>query len=272
MNKIYGKIVLLTAFCIFAFSSCQQPTSDSDNGNGIKHTSGEIEQLKEMYSSYIGEYVAGDDKSFLKSVSIKSDSITLDNIQYSINQNTDLFYENDYNATGREERPTYYLWIKIGSKLYSFCHGIKDTISIDEMFLEGSDENWPYQEVPGSYSYMILKTTDSSSEDSSQELSGSYSYNNASGTQSSGTLTLSDGEWSYSGSKSNPAASSGTYTVSGSKLTVSWKANGYDVSETFTVTTTDSSSTWKSENSYTSTFFSMLFGVTDTQMTFTYSE
>ena len=84
-----------------------------------------------------------------------------------------------------------------------------------------------------------------------------------------GLITLSNGNWSYSGDKSSPAASNGTYTVSGNKLTVKWNASGYEVSENFTIAESGSNSTWKSENTGVSTFFSMLFGVTSLEMTFT---
>lgn len=102
----------------------------------------------------------------------------------------------------------------------------------------------------------------------SESLTGTYSYMGASGYEKSGALTLtSDGTWSYSGEKSNIAASSGTYTVSGSKVTFFWNTNGYDVSESFTVTNSGSSSEWRSDSNGTSTFLSMVFNVMSLSIT-----
>lgn len=103
---------------------------------------------------------------------------------------------------------------------------------------------------------------------STESLTGTYSFTGASGYEKSGALTLtSDGTWSYSGEKSNIAASSGTYTVSGSKVTFFWNANGYDVSESFTVTNSGSSSEWRSDSNGTSTFLSMVFNVMSLSIT-----
>ena len=102
-------------------------------------------------------------------------------------------------------------------------------------------------------------------------VAGKYTFANATPPQMNGSISLSDGKWSYSGEKSSPAASSGTYTVSKNKITVKWNASGNEVSETFTITESGSESTWKSDNSGVSTFFSMLFGVMNLEMTFTKS-
>lgn len=107
--------------------------------------------------------------------------------------------------------------------------------------------------------------------DENSTITGTYSFTNATPPQMNGSITLSNGNWSYSGDKSSPAASNGTYTASGNKITVKWNASGYEVSETFTITESGSNSTWESENSGVSTFFSMLFGVTGLEMTFTKS-
>ena len=100
---------------------------------------------------------------------------------------------------------------------------------------------------------------------------GTYSFTNATAPQMNGSITLNNGNWSYSGDKTSPAASNGTYTVSNNKLTMKWTASGYEVSESFTISNNGSVSTWKSENSATSTLFSMLFGVVSLNMDFTKS-
>ena len=103
---------------------------------------------------------------------------------------------------------------------------------------------------------------------------GSYAFNNATGSQANGSVTLTDdGKWSYTGDKMNPAASEGTYTVSGTKVTLSWTAAGYELSESFTITVDGSTAVWKSDSDYVSSFFSMLFGVASgNEMTFSYTE
>ena len=123
--------------------------------------------------------------------------------------------------------------------------------------------------------YLFEKSSSAGSDDpsdNSNDIKGSYNFNSASGYQKNGTVSLNDGNWSYSGEKTNAAATSGTYTVNGNKVTVNWVASGMDLSETFTVTTDGSSSTWVSDESGASPFLVMLFGTTDTQITFSYSE
>ena len=112
---------------------------------------------------------------------------------------------------------------------------------------------------------------ENSESDNDCTIIGTYSFTNATPPQMNGSITLSNGNWSYSGEKSSPAASNGTYTVSKNEITVNWNASGYEVSETFTITESGSNSTWKSKNTVTSTFFSMLFGVTSLEMNFTKS-
>lgn len=135
-----------------------------------------------------------------------------------------------------------------------------------------------FQEVSGSNVNLLTFREYSTSGNSggngqgTSGVNGTYSFNNATGSQTNGSFSLSNGNWTYSGSKSNVAASSGTYTVNGSKITINWNANSYDNTETFNVTTSGNSSTWSSENTSTSLFFNMLFGVTDLQMTFNFSE
>ena len=57
--------------------------------------------------------------------------------------------------------------------------------------------------------------------------------------------------------------------MNGNKISFNWTSYGYDVSETITVTTSGNTSTWSSDGV---TFFSMLFNVVGSEITFTYSK
>jgi hypothetical protein len=98
------------------------------------------------------------------------------------------------------------------------------------------------------------------------ELDGTYSYSDS---KYNGSISLSNGSWSYEGSKNNAAATSGSYSVNGSSITFNWNANGMDMSETFTITNSGSSSTWVSSETQISNFFMMLFGVIDLELELT---
>ena len=98
------------------------------------------------------------------------------------------------------------------------------------------------------------------------ELDGTYSYSDS---KYNGSISLSNGSWSYEGNKNNAAATSGSYSVNGSSITLNWNANGMDMSETFTITNSGSSSTWVSSETQISNFFMMLFGVIDLELELT---
>lgn len=108
-------------------------------------------------------------------------------------------------------------------------------------------------------------------EDNISMYNGTYSFTKALPPQMNGSITLIGGNWTYSGDKTSPAASCGTYSVSNNKLTMKWNASGVVFSETFVITNDGPKSTWKSENTGTSTFFTMLFGVLSLNMEFTKS-
>lgn len=106
---------------------------------------------------------------------------------------------------------------------------------------------------------------------------GEYSY---SGTYS-GSITVSDGSWSYNTSKAGAenAVVAGSAEMSGSNVKLYYTMPGVQgsLSEVFTVTINGSGATWRciESNGYTaatSIIFSGLFGVTDTQISFSYEE
>lgn len=209
--------------------------------------------------------------------SFTENSVTLDNIEYSINQNTDLFLAdelNDYYCESSTSSKLFgdicELYIKIGDYYYCFSYYEFPDLEIMASFYKQTNGTWKQNPLWQRYTRVSASESGGSTETST--ITGSYAFNNATGSQQNGTVTLADGNWSYSGDKSNPAASSGTYTVNGSKVTLNWTAAGNSVSETFTISTSGNSSTWTSEYSGTSLFFSMLFGVVSLEMTFTYSE
>lgn len=274
-NYIYLTILSF----IFIFASCTQPasSSSSDDDNSYNYSPAQIAELKGYYSKLIGTCWENEElnnslyvkpKNIL-TVAFASDSVTINNVRYTINQNTDLCFNDKVTDEVLKNCSSPVFFIKINNNFYGFSKYLFNDNTYD-------DSNLDVESLfNGSYCYETLipsSTGSGGGSGNNNTISGSYSFNNATGSQSNGTITLSDGNWSYSGSKSNPAASSGTYTVNGSKITVSWTASGYNNSETFTVTTSGSSSTWKSENTGVSLLFSMLFGTTSLEMTFNFAE
>lgn len=111
------------------------------------------------------------------------------------------------------------------------------------------------------------------SEESDFSLEGKYTFSTASGTQMNGSVSLSSGTWSYEGDKTNIPVNNGSYTVSGSKITFKWEVRGMELSETFTITINeDGTAVWKSDSTQISDFFTMLFNLTDTELTLEYSK
>lgn len=251
--------VFMAAFMVLSlFTSCAQDADNSGEDAEKSARQEELVKLKAVYETLLGTWKVIENLSSNKApaqvIVFASDSVTLDGTKYEINQDEDLL------ATVSEAPETFKdISIKITEAKY---------LNID------IEENWIYIErfTDSSCGHGYTRVSSGTEEDVDSGIEGSYAFTSATGSQSNGTLMLSDGTWSYSGSKSNPAASSGTYSVSGSKITFSWTANSYDVTETFTVTVDDTDSTWKSDNAYTSTFLSMLFGVTGTEITFDFSK
>lgn len=272
-NCIY--LTILTF--IFIFAGCTQPasSSSSDDDNSYNYSPAQIAELKGYYSKLIGttwenEQLNNQYALYPKNVltiSFADDSVTINNVRYAINQNTDLYFNDKVTDEILKEDEISVFFLKINNNFYGFRNYLLDNSSYNDNYMDIDSV------LNGNFcSETLIPSTGGGGSGNNNTIAGSYSFNNATGSQSNGTITLSDGNWTYSGSKSNPAASSGTYTVNGSKITVSWTASGYNNSETFTVTTSGSSSTWKSENTGVSLLFSMLFGTTSLEMTFNFAE
>ena len=168
---------------------------------------------------------------------------------------------------------------------------LRDYDKIDKIFYIGdnffyiedanSDEIWFYDYNGGiGSSYYRVKSASGSGEGEgagsesgnvSADLKGTYSYKPSGANQYNASITLNDnGTWTYSTEKSYSTISGGTYTVSGSKVTLKL-TTPYTMEETFTVTNSGTSSTWKSGETGSSTLFPVLFGVAGTEITFTKS-
>lgn len=272
---------LLGLLSLFGFIACNM--NDAENETEIGFSAENIAQKKEKYVQVLNTTWettrTGNDIS-IKTISFGEDSITIDGIKHNINQNKDFYFYDeldDYSKESVGSKYADYLYIKIGNKCLQiqerdasyYCYEY-ETLWIRQNYKiskNATSLNHSY-----SISQYKLVSDNNNSGNTSSTYTGSYSFNNSTGSQQNGTITLKDGNWSYSGDKSNPAVSSGTYSVNGSKVTLNWTAASNNISETFTISTSDNSSTWTSEYSGTSLLFSMLFGVVNTEMTFTYSE
>lgn len=277
---------LVGLLSLFGFIACNMNDVGNETENGFSPEN--IAQKKEKYAQILNtSWETTDIKNdiSIKTISFGEDSITIDGIKYNIDQNKDFYFYDeldDYSkeSVGSKYAEYLYLYIKIDDRCFkiqerdssyefyeyetlSICQNYK--ISLNQTFFNRSYDIAHFKLVSDNNS-------SSNTEENSSTYTGSYSFNNSTGSQQNGTITLKDGNWSYSGNKSNPAASNGSYTVNGSKVTLNWTAASNNVSETFTISTSDNSSTWKSEYTGTSLLFSMLFGVVSTEMTFTYSE
>ena len=270
---------LMTAFLMI---SCQNETTSENNTEEKKDTTAEKVAI---YNNLVGtswenEFKGKDNiygKAFVQTVSFSDDAITINEEKYSINKYTDLFFYSDFSTDDIEK-----FNIRKGeSTHFIVClNGVYYTFS-DELFAIGNyreevEVMYPSSSYSNGWMRVFLKlvsSSDDSAGDSSvvaSSVNGTYSYT-ATGTAQSGSLTLKDGTWSYSGDKTALSVKSGTYTVSGSKITVYWSTQGYDNTETFTISNSGSESTWTSENDSVSLFFTTIFTTAATTLTFTKS-
>ena len=269
------KIIVGLLFFAVLFAGRQMPNNASDSGNN--NNSNENTQdlaAVALYNKLVGtkwevEVYEGTKKSGYPDVVIfADDSITMDNVQFSINKNEFCFYEystaSTQGMTLKLNNITWalHLYSSVTNPLYA---DYKDcTITL---WKDSENNTTVYQD------YKFVSSSSQSGGGNTSSVNGTYSFNNATGTQKEGSITLSDGNWTYSGSKTN-APSGGTYTVSGSDITFSWTANGYSISTTVTVSKSGSSVTLSSNEVV---FFSTFFNSTAQSdgkysLTFSYSE
>lgn len=271
MKKIVFYLTLLSLIMIFA--GCQQPTNDtsSDEGNIYTYSPAQIAELKAIYAKLVGTAWKNSNEPActhtIESASFADDSVTFNNVQYSLNQNTDLFFDNEVTDEEVKGCATTGIYLKINNSFYAIDYGI-----LKKDYNEEEDRLYIVSKFNGTYKKDFLKITSSAggSGDTSS-VNGSYAFNSATKNQVNGTITLSDGNFTYSGGKKQ-APSSGTYTVNGSDITFSWTAMGYETSTTVSMSKDGSSVTFSSNEVL---FFSTFFGSTAKsggKYTFTYSE
>ena len=285
MKKIIN--LLLLSFVAFAFLGCNQPTGPSEEElqkqreeqekleleqrklNRKKEIWKMIEGVWEIDSSSVGEWEKGTE---YKNVIIATDSFTIDGVQQSINLDTDAVlrsdlpmddvYANAYEIDLEDCKGLVVIFKGIRLLFGAYYIEENDTFSITRRN-GNSDDDALFEYVrAGSQD----KDDEGNVEGEATELDGTYSYSDS---KYNGSISLSNGSWSYEGNKNNAAATSGSYSVNGSSITFNWNANGMDMSETFTITNSGSSSTWVSSETQISNFFMMLFGVIDLELELT---
>ena len=271
------KIILGLLFFAVLFAGCQMPNNTPDSGknnSGVENTQdlaaiavwNKLVGTKWEVETYNGDHqkTAG----YPDVVIFADDSVTLDNVQYSVNKDEFVFYDNSSTYSQK-------IILKLNNiawriDLTSFSTTIPLNADYKDLFVELC-KDYGNSYIFEGYKFVSFSNQGEGGDTSS--VNGTYSFNNATGTQKNGSVTLSDGNWTYSGSKTN-APSGGTYTVSGSDITFSWTANGYSVSTTVTVSTSGSSVTLSSSEVV---FFSTFFNSTAQSdgkysLTFSYTE
>lgn len=281
--------LLFLSILAFAFLGCNQPTGPSEEElqkqreeqekleleqrilNRKKEIWKLIEGVWEIDPSSVGEWEKGTE---YEKVIIATDSFTIDGVQQSINLDTDAVLatelpEDDVYGYAKEHEDCFDLVInfknvRLGIGTYRNDpvlkiirrNGNPDDDALFRYVRAGSQDKDDESDETGN----------GDNEGEATELDGTYSYSDSKYT---GSITLSNGSWSYEGSKYNAAATSGSYSVNGSSITFNWKASGMDMSETFTITNSGTSSKWVSSETQISSFFMMLFGVIDLELELT---
>ena len=283
MKKIIN--LLLLSIVAFAFLGCNQPTGPSEEElqkQREEQEKLELEQRKLNRKKEIWKMIEGvwelksnfynNPSPIYENVIIATDSFTIDGVQQSINLDTDTVLESDLPvddvyAYGYEidlEDCEGLIVTFKGVRLNFGAYYIEenDTFSIARRNGNPEDNSLFEYVRAGSQD----KDDEGNVEGEATELDGTYSYSDS---KYNGSISLSNGSWSYEGNKNNAAATSGSYSVNGSSITFNWNANGMDMSETFTITNSGSSSTWVSSETQISNFFMMLFGVIDLELELT---
>ena len=277
--------LLLLSFVAVAFLGCNQPTGPSEEELQKQREEQEkleleqriLNRKKEIWNAIEGVWELksnfyNNPSPIYENVIIATDSFTIDGVQQSINLDTDTVLKSDLPvddvyAYGYEidlEDCEGLVVIFKGVRLSFGAYYIEenDTFSIARRNGNSDDDALFRYVRAGSQD----KDDEGNVEGEATELDGTYSYSDS---KYNGSISLSNGSWSYEGSKNNAAATSGSYSVNGSSITFNWNANGMDMSETFTITNSGSSSTWVSSETQISNFFMMLFGVIDLELELT---
>lgn len=281
MKKIIN--LLLLSIVAFAFFGCNQPTGPSEEELQKQREEQEkleleqkiLNRKKEIWNAIEGVWELKSDfynnpSPIYENVIIATDSFTIDGVQQSINLDTDAVLatelpEDDVYgyAEWQEHEDCFDLVINFKKVRLSIGTYRNDPVLKIIRRNGNPEDNSLFEYVrAGSQD----KDNEGNVEGEATELDGSYSYSDS---KYNGSISLSNGSWSYEGNKNNAAATSGSYSVNGSSITFNWNANGMDMSETFTITNSGSSSTWVSSETQISNFFMMLFGVIDLELELT---
>lgn len=272
--------LLLLSILAFTFLGCNQPTGPSEEE--LQKQKEEQEKLeleqrilnrkKEIWNAIEGVWELksnfyNNPSPIYENVIIATDSFTIDGVQQSINLDTDAVLatelpEDDVYGYAKEHEDCFNLVINFKNVRLSIGTYRNDPV-LKIIRRNGNPDD------DALFKYVRAGSQDKENEGDEgdvTELDGTYSYSDS---KYNGSITLSNGSWSYEGSKYNAAATSGSYSVNGSSITFNWKASGMDMSETFTITNSGSSSTWVSSETQISNFFMMLFGVIDLELELT---
>lgn len=281
--------LLLLSFVAFAFLGCNQPTGPSEEELQKQREEQEkleleqriLNRKKEIWNAIEGVWELKSDfynnpSPIYEKVIIATDSFTIDGVQQSINLDTDAVlrsdlpmddvYANAYEIDLEDCKGLVVIFK--GIRLFFGAYYIEENDTFSIARRNGNPEDNSLFEYVRAGSQDKDDESDSSGDNEGEatELDGTYSYSDS---KYNGSISLSNGSWSYEGSKNNAAATSGSYSVNGSSITFNWNANGMDMSETFTITNSGSSSTWVSAETQISNFFMMLFGVIDLELELT---
>ena len=275
--------LLLLSIVAFAFLGCNQPTGPSEEELQKQREEQEkleleqriLNRKKEIWNAIEGVWELksnfyNNPSPIYENVIIATDSFTIDGVQQSINLDTDAVLatelpEDDVYgyAEWQEHEDSFDLVINFKNVRLSIGTYRNDPVLKIIRRNGNSDDDALFKYVrAGSQD----KDNEGNVKGEATELDGSYSYSDS---KYNGSISLSNGSWSYEGNKNNAAATSGSYSVNGSSITFNWNANGMDMSETFTITNSGSSSTWVSSETQISNFFMMLFGVIDLELELT---
>lgn len=281
------KKLLLLSFVAFAFLGCNQPTGPSEEELQKQREEQEkleleqriLNRKKEIWNAIEGVWELKSDfynnpSPIYENVIIATDSFTIDGVQQSINLDTDAVLatelpEDDVYgyAEWQEHEDCFDLVINFKNVRLSIGTYRNDPVLKIIRRNGNPEDNSLFEYVrAGSQDKDDEGNGSGNGEGEATELDGTYSYSDS---KYNGSISLSNGSWSYEGSKNNAAATSGSYSVNGSSITFNWNANGMDMSETFTITNSGSSSTWVSSETQISNFFMMLFGVIDLELELT---
>ena len=292
-DLVMKKTHFFTAFCgllaALSFVSCNNETDSGDDTEKEVVVDTTAEKIA-LYNKLVGtSWKDKDTKDAFenyRTLSFSDTAVTINGTVYPLNLKSDLYYyseiENAAQATGisaedADHALPLYIYVTgryIGCDNYTFDTPARNYLGLwitDSSSYTGLDYT-SYKQVTSSSdsSSSGSGSGSGSSTSTTSSVNGTYTYT-ATGTAQSGSLTLKDGTWSYSGDKTALSVKSGSYTVSGSKITVSWSSNGYDSTETFTISNSGSQSTWTSENESVSVFFVTIFTNSSKTLTFTKS-